>query len=286
MNTELLKQLDIDEYHASAFISNSKLTTFLRRGPRGFWMRYLHKSLQKEDSPALRTGLAFDTLLFDGEGAYLEKFVERPPGMKFTTKEGKAWKAEQDEAGRIVIESEDARAFEWMCAAIREHELGSDLLHACDKQVSLRGEYDGLPGIQSRPDGLCLEGCAATDYQPFVLDLKTTSELDMLTGGRSIPRYGYHRQMGFSSLLLNDLGVSDLRYFILAVEKAVPHRAQVVELSEAYVRAGELEVRRGLSRLSTHYQSGEWPRVTEDVVVLDPPRWMRTEEDESAHAAA
>ena len=277
MSTQIFTDLPIDDYHASDFVSNSKLQTFLRRGPRAYWMRYVHKSLPKEDTQALRAGSAFDTLLFDGEQVFRERFVERPAGMKFTTKAGKAWKKEQDEAGLVVIEPEDARAFEWMCAAIREHELANDLLHACDTQVSLRGAMDGLPGIQARPDGLCLQGCAASDFAPYVLDLKTTAELDQLTSGKSVVRYCYHQQMAFSQQLLRAHGIPELRYYLLAVEKTGAHRAQVIELTQDYVDLGERQITHGLQRLAAHYRTNTWPRVTEDVVVLEPPPWMNKE---------
>lgn len=278
MKTELLKNLSIDDYHASPYVSNSKLQTFLKSGPRGYWMRYIHKSLEAPTTAALRAGQAFDTLLFDGEDEYKAKFIERPKGMKFNTVDGREWKALQHKNGKTIIEPDDARAFQWMVSAIKEHSLASELLETCDYQVSLRGPREGLPGIQSRPDGLRL------GESPVVLDLKTTANLDYLLGGSSVIKYGYHQQMAFSSMLLSELGAVDVKYCLLAVEKAAPHRAQVIELSQDYVRAGCEQVNRGLQSLAQHYTSGTWPRVTTDRVVLEPPAWMT--ESESAESAA
>lgn len=234
-------------------------------------------------------------------GDFAAHFAVKPEGMSFAHKDGKAWKAEQGQrtiitaddmssverllkllperpaAPRSVLEGDDARAIAALVETLGSCPLARALIDEAAKQVSiLHDNVMGLPGVQSRPDWLCLNGCAASEWQPYALDLKTTLTLGQLASGRSILKYGYHRQAAMvrTSLALEGVDVSGLRYLLLGAEKTFPFRWRVIEVPKELIDVGERWCERHMLRLADHYATGEWPLVDSEITVADVPAWF------------
>ncbi len=269
----ILRDIPIDEYHASRFVSASKQRTFTQRGPRGYWLEYIYDGGRRsEPTDAMKVGQCFEDAVC-GKPTH----VLVPEGMKLTTKEGRAWKAEQT---ATVIGSQFRGLFERGVEHVRENRTARALIEASEEQVTVRRDWRGIPGLQARPDWLCLGGCDASDWAPCAPDLKTTVSLNGF--GRSVLDYAYHVQAATVATCLRDDDVTDVRHPLIVVEKASPYRCQVMWLDTEYVAIGARRMAETLARMAEHYESGEWPAVTEDETTLEAPAWLLEQEGEAA----
>lgn len=272
--------MPIADYLASRRVSHHKLRTLANRGPRGYYVMHEQHAHSDEDTRAFLTGRAFEDAL-QRPAEYTARYVLKPEGMSFATKPGKEWRAEQIAKGLAIVESEDARAIESLLGTLESCPIAQALMRAADVQVTIHGDdwgarEWGVPGLQARPDWLCVEGCAESDWRPYALDLKTTSTLGQLASGRSVMRYGYHRQAAMVRLALEHDGMdlSGFRYLLLGAEKAFPFRWRVIELPAVMIEAGEQWCTEYLSQLGDHYRTGEWPLVPSEITVADVPAWL------------
>lgn len=283
----LILDLPMDAYQGDAAVSHGKLRDFEQLGPKGYWLRHVRGEAPRPDTKALRNGRAFETYLLDAP-RFQEWFAVKPEGHKGTTNEGKRWVAEQEAAGRTIIDRDDFVNFEHMKRAIDDCGAAKSLLEGCAYQPTWRTAWPGIPGVQARPDLANTSGCPMSDYRGYSVDLKTTRALDDLTTGRSIVKYGYHSQA--ATVRIASEGEIDVHY-LLAVEKAFPCRAVVIEISRVFVDIGERWAATTLERLATHYEADFWPLVEHDTLVVEPPPWLlnqhlATVEDDDAPAYA
>lgn len=278
--------LPIEAYLASKRVSHHKLRTLAERGARGYWIKHEQHAYSDDDTKAFLAGRAMEDAL-QRPAEYAAKYVAKPSGMSFATKEGKSWRSDQEAMGRAIVDGDDARAIEALIGTLECCPIAQTLIADSIPQATIyhddavRGRWD-IPGIQSRPDWLCLEGSAASEWRPFALDLKTTATLKKLESGRAICGYGYHRQAAMVRLALEYEGVdvSAFRYLLLGAEKAFPYRWRVVEIPQALIDAGERWCVAQLDALAGHYATGEWPLVASEITVADVPAWL--DESEAA----
>jgi hypothetical protein len=265
----------MDAYHAHPAVSASMLRDFMRLGPRGYWARYVARKAPGYDSTALAMGRAFDDLIFEPE-AWSGRCTVKPEGHNGRTKEGKAWAAEQEAAGRVVLAQEDVETLYEMERSLRNNTVAAALLEAGEYQVTLRVPRDPFAALQARPDVLGLEAVPESGFRAFDLNVKTTSSLDRWPS--EIYRLGYHVQVGVTDLCLRAMGHESTAFALGVVEKCWPYRCQVYWLSDAYVEAGATVANRELHRLAAHYEADHWPLVDSDEVHVEPPRWLMERE--------
>lgn len=282
--------LPIEDYLASKRVSHHKMRTLESCGPRAYWIRHEQHKHTPEDTKAFLAGRAMEDAL-QRPADFQARYIAKPQGMSFATKEGKAWRTEQQEKGLEVLDGEDARAIEALLSTLESCPMAKVLMGAASAQATIfhddvRDSWN-VPGLQSRPDWLCLDGCAASDWRPYCLDLKTTSKLQQLASGRSILGYGYHRQGGAVRMCLKREGVdlSHFRYLLLGAEKAFPYRWRVFEVPISLLLEGEAWCGAQLDTLSQHYTDGHWPLVTSEIVMADVPRWHEGDSDDDSEAA-
>lgn len=268
----IIRDIYIDDYHASDYVSASKLSRYVREGARSYYDHYIAKTAPKRgQSAAMLLGQAFEDLIQRPE-AWEDTYVVRPPGLNLATKAGKAWSAEQT---LTVISSDDYDTMERMAEGLADNDRACQLtLHGLE-QITARAEYPGLPGLQARPDWASV-GCAVSQWHPYTVDLKTTSTFDRLVSGRGIADYRYHVQAAIAASCLSaDYGAWPFSY-LLVCESVAPYRCQVVMLPGDWIRAGWETAQRGLRSLASHYDSGLWPRVDHQITELAAvPQWVK-----------
>lgn len=280
MTTEIVRGESIDDYHAHPAVSSSGLHDFVTRGPRFFAARYVtNRRREPNQTEAMLFGQAFEDML-QRPREWSSLYAVKPAGMKFSTKEGKAWK---ESCKLPVLAEEDVEKMREMVESIEENETALALMRASEQQVTLRSDsWSPIPGLQSRPDYFSSDGCLESGFQPFTLDLKSTIILNKLTSGRGVIQHGYHRQAAIARELMP---TSLSRHFLLAVEKCTPHRCQVIEVGCDWLDAGWRWCEAALARLAKCYETGEWPRVEQEMVSLpDCPPWAAEVDDESETA--
>jgi hypothetical protein len=266
----------IESYHASSLVSHSKLGDFASRGAAYYHALHVART-EKRDPPsdAMVFGQLFEDSIQRPEQVEAN-YVVRPEGLDLRTKDGKAWK--DSAAGKSIISADDHATIMAMRQSTSENRTAVDMIRVCKQQPTITFEHldvPRIPGLQARPDWISMDGCAYTGFRPFVLDLKTTSDLARLASGRAVTDYKYHSQFAMTRFGLCANGIDDAAYYLLAVEKQRPHRCQVIEVTAPWLDAGERWCMATLRKLEQHYARNEWPRVDAEAIELPaPPPWV------------
>ena len=252
------------------------------RGARYFASKHIsRKTPEEKSSDAMVFGQVFEDIVQGREFNADGKLVVKPAGMEFRSTKDKAWRDEHLAAGRVIISEADLDKAVLMRESLSDNTTALRMIGACRQQATLRTAYDGVPGLQSRPDWFSEEGCVDSGFEPFSLDLKTCATLDMLAGGRAVLARGYNAQAALIQAIYPS------RQYLLAVEKRQPYRAQVIRIPPPWVEHGWRWCELQIDRLRRHYASGEWPRVDREMIDLpDLPAWADREMFEDAEEAA
>jgi hypothetical protein len=284
---KLLTDVTIDQYHASEFVSHSKLRTFADVGAFGYHGRYLSANAPKpETSDAMRFGQAFETYLQEPK-VFSERYKEAP------ALEGKADDALLAEALAAGVLNDDGKPFtkrhnastvhlammraqggdvmtradmvriERMAESFAKNPDARLAIAGMDTQVTLRsvgGGFDALPGLQARPDWYGVGSGAS-------VDLKSVAQFGDFD--RTIVSSGYHTQAALIDVIA---GVRNPRTLI-ACENVWPFRCQVIELPHELLEAGAAWCRERIAELRMCYEQDSWP-LCETRRTAGVPRWM------------
>ena len=157
----IIPDLAFAQYTAAPGVNNSMLKILCDKTPAH--LRAYLDGPPQEPTAAQRFGQLLHSFLLQPEtmdGAYHVK----PDGMKFNTKEGKAWQDEH--AGKPILSSEEHAQIEAMVAAVHSHPSAKRLMaNAAFEQSIFVTDSHGTK-LKLRPDILPHAG----DYLP---DVKT-----------------------------------------------------------------------------------------------------------------
>jgi exodeoxyribonuclease VIII len=268
----------IEQYHANAAISHSKLECFRRR-PALFFKKYVAKSLpQSEETNAFRLGSAVHCAILE-ESTFADRYAVKPDCDR-RTKEGKAQFAEWSahHLGKTFISAEELVQVIAMREAVAAHPIACDLLKTGTPETTWRvPQANALGALQCRTDWWNAEGCETTAGAPYVVDIKTVESLDsdaFRNFERAAFSYGYHRQAGFYLPLINELHSKPVaQMYYVAVEKVEPFGCAVYRLSDEAVARGQDENIEDLIRLKRCHETGVWPNIEPVVHELGLPKW-------------
>ena len=267
-----------EQYHSNDAISHSKLELFRRR-PISYYRRFVGKTLARpEATEAFRIGSAAHCAVLEPDTFYA-RYAMRPEGIDRRTKDGKAAFAqfEAENAGKVVIGSDELGDVREMAAAVAHHPLASQLLAAGKPELTWRVEPKGSLALQCRTDWFNPTGCELSGWRPYVADLKTVESLDsdaFRNFERACFSFGYHRQAGFYLPLITEiLGGPVFDFFFVAVEKVEPFGVAVYRLSDAAIARGQDETITDLVRLQSCIASNVWPNLDPALREIGLPKW-------------
>ena len=265
-------------YHANDAISHSKLELFRRR-PISYYRRFIAKTVARpEATEAFRIGSAAHCAVLEPDTFYA-RYAMRPEGIDRRTKDGKAAFAqfESENAGKVVIGSDELGDVREMAAAVAHHPLASQLLAAGKPELTWRVSPAGSLALQCRTDWFNPAGCELSGWRPYVADLKTVESLDsdaFRNFERACFSFGYHRQAGFYLPLITEItGAPVFDFFFVAVEKVEPFGVAVYRLSDAAIARGQDETITDLVRLQSCLASNTWPNLDPALREIGLPKW-------------
>ena len=271
----------IEDYHANAALSHSKLETFRRR-PALFYKKYIANSLPPiEPSSAFRIGSAAHTAILEPKH-FRSRYVIKPEGIDRRTKDGKVAFAafEAENVGKIVIAGDEHDQVQAMLHSVCYHKLASPLI--CGGVAEATWRTQGAMPLQCRTDYFNPAGCELSAGRPYVADLKTVESLDdeaFSNFEKAVFRYGYHRQAGFYLPLITEiLGSPVFDFFFIAVEKVEPFGVAVYRLSDDAVARGQDESIEDLRGIRSCMARGIWPNIEEKLHELGLPKWYSKNE--------
>lgn len=269
--------LEAAEYHdpqvTGDWLSNSDARQLIGRGcPAQF--RYDKDHGVKQENDAFAMGHAVHARIL-GKG---ETIAVRPAEFdSWRTNASKAWRAEQEAAGRSVILPEQAEVVEAMAVAVHSKPDAHRLLSQPGRPEMSLFWVDPETGVRRR---------TMVDYLPSVVDeygvmepvdIKSADEVapneDM---ERKLYNHAWHRQGTTIADGIVALGLAaEVSFNFIVQSKTAPHIVTVVKLDAEAERIGHIENREALHVYKRCLETDEWPDFTpQGPVTLTVPVWV------------
>lgn len=295
---EIIRGLDIEEYHKSPILSHTKIHSWIENSPEWWKARFVDGQREEKEAEHFVVGRALDCLMFDGKDAFADCFVTSPatyPAVRKATKAEIAagWPAEITEQkkwtlsanyckeweetaraeGKSVVTSDQMRMIHAEAAAIARNKFAREVLRAdgAEYQVTLRWRIDGI-WFQARPDIINFKN------QTFD-DLKTTRSLD--TVAKHYFFMGYDIQTGLIMDAMSRIfGTPPARSRHIYVDKSFYPTCVVQEVYGPI--AGPSNGEYGLARavkiareIEACRSKGVFERPQREILPLVPPEWIQ-----------
>lgn len=267
-----IHSLSGEQYFAADGLSRSMLDTLITESPLHFYAAHISKTEAKEETDAMRLGSLTHRCILEPD-TMAGAFHVRPAGMKFTTKDGMAWRDEHSD--RPILTACEAGAVTGMRDAVWAHKAArrflqgartEQCLFALDGKGTLRkARVDIIPsGGNAMPD---LKTCASADY-------------DEMT--KAVERLGYYRQAAFTLALCKFLQLEFEHWMLICVESASPHDVVVYPIDELAIRVGHNEVEGAIQTYRNCLETGKWPGRCDGIAdALTLPAWRQREMDQA-----
>ena len=258
-----------EEYHSSEDISKSDLDAARRSGEH---LKYKKTGPKIEPTQAMKFGSAFHALSLEPE-LFENEFIYKPDTTsKFwlRTKEGIAWKQDQEEAGRTVLSLEDKANLEGMMQSLNNCNPAKKLLSSSGKaeQSFLWTDKETGLGCKCRPDYLLVDGGT-------IVDVKTTMDASYRGFLKSISNFRYHVQAGwYLHGLEQATGIRPERFIFIAVEKTAPYGVGVYEADTYMIVNGYDTAREDLAKIAKWKEEDLYPGYCNDIQQISLPPWM------------
>lgn len=258
------------EYHDGPGISRSGLVKLLRSPA--------HYRTPTPESPTLQFGKWFHLAALETDRFETELIV-KPEGMKFSTKEGKAWRAEAEASGKEIISYEDWVTIQEMCMAIRRSNTARELL--CDGDAELSGYWHD----PQYPDILCK---MRMDW--INKPKRTIVDLKKVTDAREHPfkalayKLGYHMEAAwycYGATQITGVEHNDFRF--ICVEADPPYGVQVYKADEEMLGEGLRDCSKALEVYKECVHKDAWPCYPDELKDLSLPGWVRRTQDSVIH---
>jgi len=265
-------QAPIIDYFDRPEVSQSALKE-LKKSPRHCYVKYIEKSVQTEETDAMRFGTLVHMALFEPE-----KFINNCvviPKVDKRTKAGKELYAKtvEENQGKTIVDIEDyAEAI-----AIRDAILTKNV-----SKIILAG---GIPEYEfywiDDETGLACKGKADYFFEPsdkfpngLIVDLKSCADVNKFD--RSIIDYGYYIQQGWYCHGVKKIyNTKDYPAFIfIAAEKSPPYEAAFYAGDELMLDIGIKESRQLLFWYKQCKDTGVWPGFADRIEKIGLPSWF------------
>lgn len=249
-----------DQYREADGLSFSMLKILSQKSPAHL-RAYIHGE-KKPATDAMRMGSLTHSFILEPETA--KGFVVRPEGMKFTTKEGQAWK--QAHEAMTIISQDDLKALKGMAEAVHSHPIAKRMLCGGEAEQSLFSRDSSGLMRKGRLDYLQTKG-------NVVVDLKTCSDASPLEFGKNVANYFYLGQAYYYLKLCQLCGLEKDTFAFIAVEKEAPYAVAVYQPPDDWLEAAGKIVEADVQRYRNCLESGEWPAYGNEILPLELPSY-------------
>lgn len=190
-------------------------------------------------------------------------FVEKPQGLDFRTKEGKAWK--ESVGATPVLDEDEARAVRGIRDSIAAHSAASELLAGTQSEVAMFAEHR---------TGLWIKGRLDAYREGIIADVKTTSQgADATTFARQCFNLNYHVSAAWYVSLCRLNGLPEPRFHWIAVEVTPPFAVAVYEIDARALELGLKQMTDALELIARCEDEGHWPGYEDGITTLNLPSW-------------
>jgi hypothetical protein len=251
------------EYHALKSVSKSGLD-LIRKAPALFQYRREHPS---ETTPAMRMGTLVHTAILEPER--MSELLLAPHINRRTTAGKAEWEAFLIKSeGREIVTEEELEKLDAIRKAVWAHPAAGKALGMLREVEASIFWTDPATGVECRcrPDGILSNG--------LIVDVKTTKDARPDEFVKSVANYRYHVQAAYySDGYKAVIGDAPKGFAFIAVETEPPHLVAVYVASEAMILRGRADYEADLATYKRCEESGEWPGLPDQPVVIDLPKW-------------
>jgi hypothetical protein len=251
-------------YHAATGVSHSMLK-HLHPTPAHL-QAYL--SEEHEPTPAQIFGTLVHQRVLEPERP-LPQLAVKTKAIDFKTNAGKAWRAEQQSAGRIIVTETELENIEGCVSAIARHPSCQKIFAEGRSEVSFfkRFNYGGTVLRKARLDWLPTGNA--------LVDIKTTQDASAESFGREILNHRYYSQAAYYLDIVNDsLAQPEKECFLfIAVEKTPPHGVAIYNLNPRAIGKGRARNLDDLTAYMSCVENNYWPGYGDEIRPLDLPEF-------------
>jgi hypothetical protein len=256
-----IQSMSSEQYHAADGVSRSMLEWLAPpKTPAHFKAKWVDKLIPDEETPALRMGSLVHRCVLEPE-TMTEAFHLKPDGLKFSTKEGKAWQDAHED--KPILSADEAAKVHGIRDSVWAHPMASRILKHSEFERSAFAEDNGLL-LKARFDALPKSG-------NLVADLKTCDDASEEACCKAVSKYAYYKQAAFYLRVANLLGLDRAAFVFIFVEKTPPYLVAVRQLDDIVLEAGTMMINRDLQVLRTCRESNRWPGYGDTVLGVALP---------------
>ena len=236
-----------------------------------------YKAAKKRKFPVttnMEVGSGVHCLVLEGEEEFNNRFLLKPDGISFTTKEGKEWKASNK--GKTILAKTDYENVVGMAQSLSKLEWfdSSQTDYRKYNELSIYWEKMGIP-CKGRLDRLVDMG----DHV-MILDLKSTDSVDYHTFLKKVVgQMNYIFQAGWYSEAASMAYGKPAKFSFIGIERNEPWTTSVFEMSEEMLEEGYYQINRALEILSNCLRTKAWPGPEVTYNVLELPSWYTSVSD-------
>lgn len=261
----LIPDIPIEQYHAGLGTSKSNLDA-IAKSPAHYLAAKM--AAKKEPTAAQRFGSLVHTAILEPH----KLNVVVGPDLNKNTNAWKAFIADAESAGKVVISKGEQDALAGMAGSISAHPSASWLLGHGPVEHSAYWIDPGTGLLcRCRPDKFL-----RTAQGIILVDLKTTADASEAEFARSIENFRYHVQAAFySDGIEQTLKERVTAFAFVAIEKEPPYAVACYQLSAVDVEDGREAYQSDLFLLSECLQKNEWPAYSTRIETITRPAWAK-----------
>ncbi len=268
----LIPDMPAKVYHSIMAMSAGGLKR-MAQSPAHFYGLQLdpQRPIGGEPTPAMKNGTLVHTALFE-PATVAARYVIKPDGMSFATKEGKAWK--ELNGDREIVDSAQMLAALAQAKAVRALPDIAALMVEGQPEVSAfwideqTGEH-----CKCRPDFVSPAGDGV-----ILVDGKTSQDVSLEGFGRAIWNFDYHLQAAWYSDGYELATGKKVHGFVFAaVESTWPHAAAAYMLDDVVLDKARAKNRQLLDLYAECKRTGDWPGYPTEIQPITLPAWAMKE---------
>ncbi len=253
-------------------VSGSDLVNYETECPAhafAFW-RGNPARIHNEPTASMTLGTAAHCYILEGADAFHDRYAVKPEGLNFSTREGRAWRDEQE--GRSIISFDAHMQILAMRDALMAQPDARRLLEAGGRAEVTMIAKDPETGLTllCRPD--LWIGRAG-----LAVNLKTTANPAPNAWRKTAANLRYDLGDAMFRLVAGLLGVRRPSHAFMVVGSNAPHLGYVAALSADAASAADQQLRQILRRFAKSVADNDWPGYTVGVLEIGLPQWAANE---------
>lgn len=265
----LIPDMPAEDYHATMAMSAGGLKR-MAQSPAHFYGLQLdpNRPAGGEPTPAMKNGTLVHCALFEPDQV-AARYVIKPEGMNFATKDGKAWR---DAQTLEIVDADQMRAALAQANAVLRLPQIAALLSEGQPEASAFW-IDDLTGelCKCRPDWTSPAGDGVV-----LVDGKTCQDASPDGFSRAIWNFRYDLQAAWYSDGYERATGRRVHGFVFAcVESAWPHQAAAYMLDDEALDRARAKNRELLNLYAECRRNNTWPGYPAEIQPISLPRWAK-----------